>query len=89
MYSLLGFALLEINSYLSKKKNIYLLLELKLNMRCSQLGYQLYMLLLWLLLLIIEERARLGHFDSNLDPLRSLYDIQPCWLCFYDKLYFG
>ena len=29
-----------------------------------------------LLLLIIEELTRLGHFDSNLDPLRSLYDIR-------------
>ena len=45
-----------------------------------------YMLLL---LLIIEEWARLGHFDSNLDPLRSLYDIKPCWQCFWYKLYFG
>ena len=35
-----------------------------------------------LLLLIIEEWARLGYFDSNLDPVRSLYDIEPCWLCF-------
>ena len=34
-----------------------------------------------LLMLIIEEGARLGHFDSNLDPLRSLYDIEPCWQC--------
>ena len=34
-----------------------------------------------LLMLIIEEWARLGHFDSNLDPLRSLYDIEPYWQC--------
>ena len=34
-----------------------------------------------LLMLIIEEWARLGHFDSNLDTLMSLYDFEPSWQC--------